>query len=350
MFMSRQRKLSPTEITTFCSQIGWLIHAGITPANALHILINDSPSKDGRRVYQEIYDVCQKGESFSNGLKACGVFPDYCVQLIHLGEESGNLDESLQALATYYEKEEALRQNIKSAISYPLIMILMMFVVIYVLMSKVLPIFRQVFDELGTEMSGIASGLLNLGETLNRYTWIFVIIILMLFLLYIGFSTIPPLKKLGMRFLNWFPPTKSIIEQYASQRFANGMAMTMRSGINTVDSLSLCADISNSKEMRSKIQLCKEQLSKGASFSDVLTQSGIFSHLHSRMISIGFRSGNLDEVMTKIAETYEKETDRKMQSIISVLEPTLVIILSVIVGIVLLSVILPLMGIMSSIG
>lgn len=348
--MSAQRKLSPTEINTFCSQLGWLIHAGITPANALLILINDSPSKDGRKIYQEIYDVCNQGEAFSKGISACGVFPDYCVQLIRLGEESGNLDECLQALATYYEKEEALHQSIKSAISYPLIMILMMFVVIYVLMSKVLPIFRQVFEELGTEMSGIASSLLHFGETMNRYTWIFILIIVVLFLIYLGFRTIPALQKLGRRFLNVFPPTKSILEQYASQRFANGMAMTLRSGINTMDSLDLCADISNSDTMRAQIMACKEQLKKGDSFSDVLSQSGIFSHLHSRMISIGFKSGNLDAVMTKIAETYEKETDRKMQSVISVLEPTLVIILSIIVGIILLSVILPLMGIMSSIG
>ncbi len=348
--MSVQRKLSPTEINTFCSQLGWLIHAGITPANALLILINDSPSKDGRKIYQEIYDICNQGEAFSKGVKACGVFPDYCVQLIRLGEESGNLDECLQALATYYEKEETLRQSIKSAVSYPLIMILMMFVVIYVLMSQVLPIFRQVFEELGTEMTGIASSLLHLGETMNRYTWIFILVIAVLFLLYIGFRTIPFLQKLGKRFLNVFPPTKSILEQYASQRFANGMAMTLRSGINTMDSLDLCADISNSETMRAQIMTCKEQLKKGDSFSDVLSQSGIFSHLHSRMISIGFKSGNLDEVMTKIAETYEKETDRKMQSVISVLEPTLVIILSIIVGIILLSVILPLMGIMSSIG
>ncbi|MBQ7776053.1 MAG: type II secretion system F family protein [Lachnospiraceae bacterium] len=348
--MSLQRKLSPTEIATFCSEAGWLIHAGMTPANAMSVLISDTQNPDGRKIYEDIFAVCKNGEAFSKGLKASEVFPDYCVQLIRLGEESGNLDECLQALTTYYEKEDNLRQSFKSAISYPLIMILMMFVVIYVLMSKVLPIFRQVFDELGTEMSGIASGLLSLGETLNRYTWILVLAVVGLVILILCFSLIPALRKLCNRFLNWFPPTKTLIEQYASQRFANGMAMTLRSGINTVDSLDLLAEITNSQDMNRKIQACKEELKKGGSFSEVLSNSGIFSNLHSRMISIGFRSGNLDAVMTRIAETYEKETDRKMQSIISVLEPTLVIILSVIVGIVLLSVILPLMGIMSSIG
>lgn len=348
--MRKQRKLSPTEIATFCSQTGWLIHAGMTPANAINVLINDAPSKDGKLIYQSIFDVCKDGDSFYKALKASCVFPDYCIQLIRLGEESGNLDNCLDALATYYEKEDELRQNIKSAISYPLIMILMMLVVIYVLMSQVLPIFRQVFEELGTQMSEIASSLLQLGENLNRYSWVLGIGVAFLLFIYLCFAHIPALRKLAFHFFNWFLPTRTLLDQYASQRFAGGMAMTLRSGINTVDSLDLLAEISNSKKMSRKILNCKEELKKGIPFSEVLSKSGIFSHLHSRMISIGFRSGNLDDVMTQIAKSYEKETDRKMQSLISVLEPTLVIILSIIVGVILLSVILPLMGIMSSIG
>lgn len=348
--MSKQKKLSSTEIATFCSQTGWLIHAGMTPANAMNILMKDSAGTEGRQIYEDIFEICKKGRPFSEGLKECGVFPDYCVQLITLGEVSGNLDDCLQSLANYYEKEDNLRQSFKNAFSYPLVMIVMMFVVIYVLMSKVLPIFRQVFDELGTEMSGIASSLLQLGETLNRYTWLFLLIAIVLFLLYLGFSRIPFMKKLGKRFLDWFPPTRSIIEQYATQRFASGMAMTLGSGIATYDSLDLLAGICDNEKMRRKIITCKEELKKGASFSDTITNSGIFSNLHSRMIAIGFRSGNIDTVMAKIADVYEKETERKMQSVISVLEPTLVIILSIIVGLILLSVIMPLMGIMSSIG
>ena len=348
--MSKQKKLTSSEISTFCSQTGWLIHAGMTPANAMNILMKDSSGSEGKQIYQDIFDVCKIGRPFSEGLKACGVFPEYCVQLITLGEASGNLDECLESLANYYDKEDNMRQSFKNAFSYPLVMILMMFVVIFVLMSKVLPIFRQVFDELGTEMSGVASSLLQMGETLNHYTWLFLLIAIILFLLYLGFTRIPFMKKLGNRFLNWFPPTKSIIEQYATQRFASGMAMTLHSGIATYDSLDLLAGICANESLRKKIITCKEELKKGSSFSDTITKSGIFSSLHSRMIAIGFRSGNIDNVMSKIADVYEKETERKMQSIISVLEPTLVIILSIIVGLILLSVILPLMGIMSSIG
>lgn len=348
--MRRKRMLSPAEISDFCSQIGWLIHAGMTPVDSLQILINDSKNLDGKQIFQDIYDVCKKGEHFSKSLSSTGVFPEYCIQLITLGEESGNLDECLQSLAVYYEKEDNLRQSFKSAVSYPLLMILMMFIVIYVLMSQVMPVFRQVFDELGTEMSGVAASLLHTGEALNRYTWLFLLILLLISLLYLGCSKVPFMKRLTRRFLNWFPPTKTYLEQYATQRFASGMAMTLRSGIDTYNSLDLVAGICSSDKLREKILASKEDLKKGTSFSEAISNSGIFSNLHSRMIAIGFRSGNIDSVMSKIADSYEKETERKIQTLISILEPTIVIILSIVVGLILLSVILPLMGIMSSIG
>ena len=102
--------------------------------------------------------------------------------------------------------------------------------------------------------------------------------------------------------------------------------------------------------MQKKIEACKESLQQGSDFPEALASSAIFNNLHSQMVAVGFKSGNIDSVLRKIADSYEKETDRRIQSIISVLEPTLVIILSVIVGLILLSVILPLMGIMASIG
>ena len=128
------------------------------------------------------------------------------------------------------------------------------------------------------------------------------------------------------------------------------MAITLHSGMDTFSSLDMVAKLVDNKEMQDKIQLCKESLQQGNNFPEALASSGIFNNFYSQMVGIGFKSGNIDTVLEKIADSYEKETDRRIQSIISVLEPSLVIILSLIVGMILLSVILPLMGIMTSIG
>ena len=348
--MKAKRTLTQAEITTFCSQTAMLLQAGITPAESMGILQSDMKNDQGREILQGIWDVCKKGTSFHEALESVGVFPDYCLRLIALGEESGNLDSCLQSRATYYDKEDTIRKNIKQAVSYPLIMIVMMFVVIYVLMSRVLPIFSQVFAELGSDMGGLASSLMNLGNNLSRYSGVLLGIICLFLALYFAFTRIPGLKRLNTRFLNWFPPTRGFFEKYACQRFASGLAMTFSSGIDTYSSLEMVAELVGNPRMHDRILAWKERLRQGDNLSEALVESRIFSNVHSRMVAIGFRSGNIDTVMQNIADSYEKETDERMQSIISVLEPTLVIILSVIVGLILLSVILPLMGIMSSIG
>ena len=348
--MKAKRTLTQAEIASFCFQTAMLIQAGITPVESMSIMLSDMKNDQGREILQGIWDVCKKGTSFHEALESVGVFPDYCLRLIALGEESGKLDSCLQSLAVYYDKEENIRKNIKQAVSYPLIMIVMMFVVIYVLMSRVLPIFSQVFAELGSDMGGLASSLMNMGSTLNRYSGVLLGFICLLLALYFSFTRIPALKRLNRRFLNWFPPTRSFFEKYACQRFASGLAMTFSSGIDTYTSLEMVAELVGNPRMREQILQCQERLHKGDNLSEALVESQIFSNVHSRMVAIGFRSGNIDTVMQKIADSYEKETDERMQSIISVLEPTLVIILSIIVGLILLSVILPLMGIMSSIG
>lgn len=348
--MKAEKQLTPNEISSFCSQTAMLIHAGITPLEAMSILKNDSEGTDGGKIYNAIFEECRKGVAFSEALKVTGIFPDYCLRLIALGEESGNLDNCLQSLTDYYEKEEAIKSGIKNAISYPLLMIIMMFVVIYVLMSRVLPIFEQVFLELGSDMSGIASSLMRMGESLSRYSWIILLVLAVLLILCLAFTRIPYLRKYTNRFKNWFPPTRSFYEKYACQRFASGMAMTLSSGIDTFTSLDMVSELTGDPRMQEKIEKCKEGIRKGETLAETLVSSGIFSSLYSRMVSIGFRSGNIDVVMKQIADSYEKETDRRIQNILAILEPTLVIILSILVGLILLSVILPLMGIMSSIG
>ena len=150
----------------------------------MSILLNDSKTKEGKDIIQGILDVCRQGEPFAEALRASNVFPDYVLHMIAIGEESGNLDSVMQSLAAYYEREDSISDSIRSAVSYPFIMIGIMVLVIFVLLGKVLPIFNQVFIQLGSEMSGISGTLLRMGNSLNRYSVIFVVILLIIAALY----------------------------------------------------------------------------------------------------------------------------------------------------------------------
>lgn len=345
-----QKQLSNQEIASFCSQTAMLFQAGIAPAEGMNILLNDSKSTEGKEILQAVLDTCRQGESFVTALRATNVFPDYVLHMIALGEESGNLDDVMQSLADYYEREDSIADSIRSAVSYPFIMIGIMLLVIFVLLGKIMPIFNQVFIQLGSEMSGLSASLLRLGNSLNRYSLVLLIVLVALVILYFLATKTRKGSRITRQFLSVFPLTKGFYEKLAAARFAGGMALTISSGMDTFSSLDMVSELTEHKRMQEKIASCKQAILEGANLSEALTASGIFSNLYSRMVSVGFRTGSIDTVMQKIADSYDKETERKIRSIISILEPTLVIILSVIVGLILLSVIFPLMGIMSSIG
>ena len=346
----RQKKLSNQEIASFCSQTSILFQAGIAPAESMSILLNDSKTAEGRELIQQILGICKTGERFASALKDTGVFPEYVVHMITLGEESGNLDNVMQSLTHYYEREESIADSIRNAVSYPFVMIGIMVVVIFVLLGKVMPIFNQVFIQLGSEMTGISGTLLTLGTVLNRYSILIVAFLVLAVLTFLLATKTKRGRQITKQILSAFPLTKGFYEKLAAGRFASGMALTISSGMDTFTSLDMVSELTEHKGMQQKIANCKKAIQGGANLSEALTSSGIFSNLYSRMVAVGFRTGSIDLVMQKIAANYDKETEKKIRSIISVLEPTLVIILSIIVGLILLSVIFPLMGIMSSIG
>lgn len=348
--MKKQKLLSNSEIASFCRQTAMILQAGITPSEGMDILIHDTINKDGKDLLQGIGDSCREGNYFYQALETSGVFPDYVVRLTALGEESGNLDSVLLSLAQYYEREENISESIRSAVTYPLIMILMMFVVILVLIMKVLPIFRQVFVQLGTEMSPLAQSLLHVGNTLSNYSIIFTMILFLIIGVCFFLYKTPTGKKHAKRFLSHFPLTKGFYDKVAAGRFASGMYLAFTSGMDTYQSLDMISHIVENDDMNKKIEICKQEIENHSDLPDALSKAEIFSNLYARMVAVGFRSGSIDAVMKQISQNYESETDKQMSRIISIIEPTLVILLSLIVGVILLSVLLPLMGIMSSIG
>lgn len=344
------KKLNSYEISSFCRQMALLIKAGISPAEGIEILIQDSHDAAGKKLLEKLSVVLHSGEKFHVALNMSGVFPDYVVHMVTIGEESGTLDTVMDSLADYYEREESIKSSVQSAISYPLIMVFMMLVVVIVLIIKVLPIFDQVFAQLGTSMTGFSKSLLNMGNTLNNYSIAVICLLVIIAALFFFFSSTDKGKQLFKKILNRFRPTHRLMQELESERFASGMVLTLSSGMDTFEGLSLVEKLVESKEMQDKIANCRNMLLDGDSFPEALEKANIFSSFYSQMVSVGFKTGSMDVAMKQIAERFEHETQRKIYSLISILEPTLVIILSIIIGMILMSVILPLMGIMTTIG
>lgn len=343
-------QLSNNELTTFFDQMAMVLHSGISAIEGISMMREDIDSKDGLQVLDTIYKSLEETGNFYTALSDSGVFPEYALELVNIGEQTGHLEKVSRSLAVYYQREEDVKKNIKGAITYPLIMIGMMAVIILVLIIKVLPMFNEVFVQLGGELSGFSRSMMNIGTVLSRYSFVFVIILVIIAGVVIYFGYTKNGNKNIKKFSANFILTRKLSSKMAASKFASGMALTIGSGLDIEQSLSMTAALIGESALKAKAEGIITAMKEGESFPKALEASQIFSGVYSRMVSIGYKTGNMDELMNKIAAQYEDEIDTHLNRIISFLEPTLVAILSIIVGMILLSVMLPLLSIMSNIG
>lgn len=343
------KPFSNVELSSFCGQLALILKSGISAMEGLTIMLEDASSADEREVLEKLLGNMRETASLGSAFDSLGIYPPYMVHMVEIGEETGTLDEVMGALQNHYDREDSISKSIRNSITYPMIMTGMMAVVIVVLLVKVLPIFNQVFIQLGTEMTGFSRMLMNAGTAIHRYSMVFVGILVCIaaFILY-GTKTASGrtlLQKLGQKFAF----THVIYEEIAACRFASGMALTLSSGLNPDRSMELVAALNDDPVFQKKLEACQARIEEGSELTEALLTSGMFRGVYARMASIGSKTGALDQVMEQIAELYQEDIDARMNNILAVLEPTLVILLSLIVGVILLSVMLPLMGIMSSI-
>lgn len=342
MNSKKKTLLSNLELSAFCDQISMIVSAGIPIYEGISILADDADDKDTKRLLNALYQELEYGLSFSAALSSLKIFPKYLLDMVTIGEKTGTLDNVLSSLSVYYAKEASIRTGIKYAVTYPFIMVGMMLTVIFVLLAKVLPVFDQIYKELGTELTGIAAGLMWISKGINHY--LIAIICIIFFLFIVGIFVYR--SHFGKVFLQG----RRFNQQIAASRFANCMALALSSGLNIEQGIDLALNLVDNPHMEEKIRRCSEFMKNGYTLSDSILSTKIFDKIYTSMITIGFKTGHMDQVMEQISKEYEEEIDVKINHFISILEPALVIILSIVVGIILLSFLLPLLRIISSIG
>lgn len=347
MSNQKEKSLSNAELDSFCSQFAAILHAGISPTEGLTIMLEDSTSQEEKRLLQSLLDGVTLTGMLSPALEDTGVFPAYMLQMIRLGEQAGRLDEVLESLSTHYERQNRINSYIKSAVTYPCIMIGMMAAVVLILILEVLPVFNQVFRQLGQEMSSFSQGLMELGNALRQNFIFFIILLVVIIGLILYFALTASGKRHAAAFFDSFGPFRSFAHKRAACRFAEGLCLSLKSGLPAEAGISMADQLTGSPAFHERAEKCQALLDEGTPLTDALSQTGIFTGLQARMLVIGDKTGSMEQALEKIAAQYEEEMDETVTNLLSVLEPTLVAALSVIVGLILLSVMLPLMGILS---
>ena len=340
-------KLNNRELFQFCEQFSIILRSGMSAIEGLAILNDDSQTERGKEILTFLYKDMEESGSLAHAMEQSGAFPASAAAYVRTGEETGCLDEVMKGLSAFYAKEIQITDQIQSAVAYPLVMLGMMTAVIVILLVKVLPVFRQVFRQLGLEMSGISGALLGIGETLSHYSTAFLILLAAMigFILFLVLH--PKGQELIRKIVCRFPGTKEIPVNLDYSRLCQCISLGIRSGLSPELCVELAGAVVSQTETRENLASIQKQLAEGYGFTEAITESGLFKAMELRLISLGFQAGASDEVMEKLAEQYEEKSTDSVSHIVSILEPTIVIVLSILVGLVLLSVMMPLLGLLS---
>ena len=347
----KKRIMSSEELSSFCDQVALMLSSGMTLRDGIEMLAEDEMKDKSlkNRPYTNLYKIVDETGSLYVALKENEEdWPSYMVEMVDIGEQTGRLEDIMVSLSTYYQREGRIRSAATSAITYPLVLGVMLVVIIGILLWRVLPIFRRVLASLGVGASSSGSVLMQIG------TWVGWGVLILIGLVVVAAIVIAILMKTKARegvlkFLkNLFPPVRRLTEKLSASRVAGILSLMLSSGFPMENALEMAPAALADQESIEKVGQIRQDMIAGDTFSDALSKSGLFADFHNRMLKVGAASGHEPQVMGKIAEIYEQQVEDGLDHLISIVEPTLVALLCVVIGAILLSVMLPMAGVLSA--
>lgn len=345
-----EKRYSYQELSAFCLQISLLLGAAIPLDEGLSIMSEDAATKEEKDMLLHMSEGVELGDPFATVLEETEVFPPYVVKMAKLGQQTGTLDQMMASLSAYYEKEFFLLRNIKNAITYPVIMVFMLLAVLFVLFSKVMPIFEDVYAQLGAQISPVAETAIRVGGMFSGAALVLACVLAVVALCVFSASKMGKKLRALENLADFIKRRSKIALATANRRFTSVLALTLRSGLELEKGLALAEDLVENSRVKEQIISCGKDLENGVNYYQAMKDTGLFSGFHVQMIKVGSRSGKLDSVMEQISESYEQQADTAIDDMIARFEPTMVAVLAVAVGMILLSVMLPLVGVLSAIG
>lgn len=345
--MSKKLKLTHEALRDFFSSLHTMLHAGHPLSDCVLLLAEEEKDRRVAALYTDIAQQLELGCPLAEALEKSQAFPAHTTGLINIGERVGMLEESIHSAATFHGNRHRLQKQAQEAVTYPLILVFLMITVVTVLLTRVIPVFEDVYASLGSSMTGAAGGVLALGRWLNdALPRIFAAVIALLSLgalIYI----IPPFRTFTKRLFFSVFGDCGIMRSVNNAGFATALSMAINSGIPFEEGIAFAAKLmgDNHKAAR-RCEKCLALLENGTALDEALKQTGLLPPSACSMLKLGMRTGTADQSMIRIAERLTEESERRIADMVALIEPALVIITSVMTGFILLTVMLPLINIM----
>lgn len=341
-----KKVFSNQKISDICMELAMLLRSGVDIGDGLTMMGEDGDASIGQMAQK-----ADEGATLAEVFRSTEGFPEDVCGMVEAGERTGRVEEALGALSRYYEDRSRMDRQLRSALLYPSILMLIMLVVIVVLLARVLPVFNEVYANLGGQMTGIAGGLLSAGQVLDRLMPLLCVLLLAVLVLLGAFSALPSFREWVLSAWRKHFGNSGVSKQLNDAKFAQALAMGIESGLPDEEAVILASKrLSDVPDIAKRSEVCIETLQDEGSLPKALEKSGLLPKAECRLLELGRRSGAGDTTIAHIASRLSEESEMSLQERISRIEPALVVVSSILVGMILLSVMLPLMDIMATIG
>lgn len=350
LFGGSKISMSTKDIAILCRQLSSMLGAGVTLVKALNILYLQIDKKNIKESIKRLYESVQRGEQLSEGIRKQGdVYPEIMISMVEAGEASGRLDHVMTKLAEQFEKDVKLKSKIQTAMTYPIILVILAISVVLILVTQVLPIFMTMFESSGMVLPLPTRIMIGFSDLLRGYWYMFLIGISVIVLLAKSYLS----TEEGLR--NWhglelkLPLVGNTITKISAVRFSRTLATLLSSGMTLLQALEIVIKVVGNRVVMDGLNVTKEDIRKGMNLSQSLHKVSALPPMVYSMVGIGEESGTIERMLEKCAEYYDDEVENAIQKLISMIEPILIIVIGGVVGFIIIAMLLPIFDIYGSI-
>lgn len=335
-------KVGVDDLAMFSRQLSTMIDSGIPLAQALDVLAEQTEKKVFAQVIMEMRKDVEEGTALSDTLsKHPETFSNLFVNMVKAGEASGMLDDILERLALYLEKTSSLQRKVRSSLIYPIVVSSMALLITAVLLLKVIPTFKGIFTSLGGQLPLPTQILIGASDALLKF-WYFVLFAIFLIVFLIGrYISTEAGRKQCDKFLLKMPIFGDLFRKVAVAKFSRTLSTLIKSGVSILVALDIVGKTAGNKVVEDAVNFARKSIREGESIAKPLTESKVFPSMVVRMISVGEQTGELEKMLSKIADFYDEQVDALVSGLTSMIEPLIIAFLGIIIGSVVIALFMP---------
>ena len=346
-----RKKVKTADLAQFCRQFSIMLESGISIANALDVLRAQTVNPTLKDCLNDIYNNIQKGIALSSVMRSFpDIFPPILLSMVEAGEVSGQLDKVFTRMAGHFEKEHKQKQKLKGAMTYPVIVLIVAALVVTILVVKVIPTFGEALAGMNVELPALTQVMLNVSHFFTSY-WYLMLFGLILLIYGIKMMSKTSRGKIILDNISLkIPVASEVIKTLLTARFSRSLSTLLSSGVLMLESLQITKRVLNNSILIERMDKAIDNVKQGRSLTQAITEIQYFPPLLLSMLKTGEETGNIDETLEKAADFYEDQTEDKLQRLMTLLEPLIMIVLGGVVAFILFSVLYPMLSVYQNIG